>query len=132
MSVHRKSYRFRMRPTVEQEQSLNRMAGARRWVWNWAISRRREHYKTFGKTLSYNALASELTTLKTRFETAWLKEVNAQSLQQAIMDVCQAFDNFFKKTARFPRFKSRKQDRSRFRIPQKVKIVDGSVIIPKV
>ncbi len=56
MSTHRKAYRFRMRPTEEQEQVLNRMAGARRWVYNWALSRRREHYKTFGKTLSYTAL----------------------------------------------------------------------------
>lgn len=121
-----------MRPTKAQEQALNRMAGARRWVWNWALSRRREHYKTFGKTLSYKALAAELTALKTKAETVWLKEADSQALQQVIMDVCQAFVNFFEKRARFPKFKSRKRDRARFRIPQRVKVVDGSVIIPKV
>jgi len=132
MSTHRKAYRFRMRPTKAQEQALNRMAGARRWVWNWALGRRREHYKTFGKTLSYKALAAELTALKTRVETAWLKEADSQALQQVIMDVCQAFVNFFENRARFPKFKSRKRDRARFRIPQRVKVIAGMVLVPKI
>jgi putative transposase len=132
MSAHKKAYRFRMRPTAEQEQFLNRMAGARRWVWNWALNRRREHYRTFKRTLSYNALAAELTALKTRVETAWLNDIDSQALQQAIMDVCQAFVNFFEKRARFPRFKSRKRDRCRFRIPQRVKVIEGIVVVPKI
>ncbi len=132
MSRHRKTYRFRMRPTEEQTQALNRMAGARRWVWNWALGRRREHYRTFGKTLSYTALCAELKALKTQVATTWLNEVDSQAIQQAISDVCQAFVNFFEKRARFPKFKSRKRDRARFRIPQRVKVADGAVIVPKI
>lgn len=105
-----------MEPTAEQGQTLNRMAGARRWVWNWGLNRRREHYKLFGKTLSYTALCSELAALKTRLETAWLKEADSQALQQVFKDLCQAFVNFFEKRARFPRFKSRKRDQARFRV----------------
>ena len=33
----RKVYRFRMRPTKTQEVALYRMAGARRFVYNWAL-----------------------------------------------------------------------------------------------
>lgn len=132
MAIHHKVFRFRMEPTVEQRQAMNRIAGARRWVWNWALSRRREHFTLFGKTLSYSALAAELTALKTRVETAWLKEADSQALQQVLMDVCQAFVNFFAKRARFPRFKSRKRDQARFRIPQRVKITDGKVFVPKI
>jgi putative transposase len=121
-----------MEPTVEQGHALNRMAGARRWVWNWSLSRRREHHAEFGKTLSYSALAAELAALKTRIETAWLKEADSQALQQVLMDVCQAFVNFFEKRARFPRFKSRKRDTPRFRIPQRVKITDGKAAVPKI
>ena len=36
------------------------------------------------------------------------------------------------KAARTPKFKSRKRDRARFRIPQRVKLVEGSVVIPKI
>jgi putative transposase len=132
MNTHHRAYRFCMEPTAEQRQAMNRMAGARRWVWNWALNRRREHYRDFGKTLTYRALAAELTALKTRVETAWLKQADSQSLQQAIIDVCQAFVNFFEKRARFPKFKSRKRDRARFCIPQRVKVADGMVYVPKV
>jgi putative transposase len=121
-----------MEPTAEQRQAMNRMAGARRWVWNWALNRRRGYYREFGKTLTYAALCLELAALKTRVQTAWLKEVDSQSLQQAIKDVCQAFVNFFEKRARFPRFKCRKRDKARFRIPQRVKVTDGKVYVPKV
>src|SRR4051812_10322036 len=99
-----------MRPTKAQGHALNRMAGARRWVWNWALNRRREHYRQFGKTLTYTPLCVELTAIKTRLETAWLNDVDSQALQQAIKDVCRAFTNFFSRRARFPRFKSRKRD----------------------
>src|SRR5439155_1351545 len=85
-----------------------------------------------GKTLTYAALCVELATLKTRLETAWLNEADSQVLQQAIKDVCQAFAHFFEKRARFPRFKSRKRDRARFRIPQRVKVTDGKVYVPKI
>ena len=33
----RKVHRFRMRPTKAQEAALYRMAGARRFVYNWAL-----------------------------------------------------------------------------------------------
>ena len=132
MSTHRKTYRFRMKPTAEQEQAMARMAGARRWVWNWGLARKREHYKDTGKTLTYNALAAELTALKTKPETAWLKEADSQALQQVLKDLDRAFVNFFEKRARFPRFKSKKRDTARFRIPQRVKLENGKVYCPKV
>ncbi len=33
----RKVYRFRMRPTKAQEVDLYRMAGARRFIYNWSL-----------------------------------------------------------------------------------------------
>src|SRR5258706_3598032 len=134
MAKHRKVYRFRMKPTKAETHALNRMAGTRRWVWNWALSRRREHYELTGKTLPMSALSSELTALKTKPETAWLKDADSQALQQVLKDLYQAYDNHFnpKRKARLPRFKSKKRDRGRFRIPQRVKVVDGKIVIPKI
>jgi putative transposase len=132
MSQHRKVYRFRMRPTMAQEQSLNRLAGARRFIWNWGLARRREYYKATGKTLSYAKLNKELTDLKRQPGMEWLREADAQSLQEALRDLDRAFANFFAKRARYPKFKSRKRDKARFRIPQRVKVTDGKVYVPKV
>jgi putative transposase len=132
VSIHRKAYRFRMRPTKVQEQYLNRLAGARRWVWNWALARWKETFETTGKSISLKQLSVELTALKEKPETAWLKEADSQALQQVLKDLHRAFGNFLEKRARYPRFKSRKRDPLRFRIPQRVKIEDEKVYVPKV
>jgi putative transposase len=132
MSKRRKAYRFRMEPTVKQRNAMNRNAGARRFVWNWGLARKQEYYKTTGKTLRYVDLNRELTELKQQPGMEWLREADSQSLQEALRDLDRAFVNFFKKRARFPRFKSKKRDTARFRIPQRVTVSDGKVYVPKV
>ncbi|MGK0617904.1 RNA-guided endonuclease InsQ/TnpB family protein [Meiothermus cerbereus] len=132
MAVHRKVYRFRIEPTQTQAEALLRMAGARRFVWNWGLARRKEAYAATGKGLTYNQQATELTALKKKPETAWLKGVDSQLLQQALKDLDRAYQAFFSKRARFPRFKSKKRDEPRFRIPQRVKVEDSKVYVPKV
>jgi putative transposase len=108
------------------------MAGARRWVWNWALRRWKDHYAATGQSISLKQLSAELTALKAQAETAWLNEMDSQALQQALKDLHRAFGNFFAKRAGHPRFKSRKRDRARFRIPQRVKLDAGKVYVPKV
>lgn len=111
---------------------MNRMAGARRFVWNWALARWKETYAATGKSISLKVLSAELTALKGKPETAWLSECDSQALQQVLADLARAFANFFERRARYPRFKSKKRDRARFRIPQRVKVADGKVYVPKV
>jgi len=129
--VHR-VYRFRLEPTSEQEEVFRRSAGARRWVWNWALHQKRTHYQATGKGLSEKELSARLTALKGESETAWLREMDSQLLQQVLTDLKKAFANFFEKRARFPRFKSRKRDMARFRIPQRVTLTDGFLYVPKI
>src|SRR5438105_4428858 len=128
----RRVYRFRLEPTPSQQQRLRQFAGARRFIWNWALQQRREHYRQTGKTLPAKELSARLTALKDQPETAWLREMDAQLLQQALADVQRAFVSFFERRARYPRFKSRKRDQARFRIPQRVRVVGGRVQVPKI
>ena len=121
-----------MRPTRAQEPILNRLAGARRWVWNWALRRWKDYYEANGKSIGLKQLSTELTAIKQQPETAWLKEADSQALQQTLKDLHRAFANFFEGRARYPRFKSRKRDPLRFRIPQRVKVANGKVYVPKV
>jgi putative transposase len=132
MTVHRKTYRFRMEPNRHQAEGLRQMAGARRWVWNWALQRKKDYYAEYSKTLTVNALCKELTELKRQPATAWLKECDSQALQQVLRDLEGAFSAFFARRAKYPRFKSKKTDRVRFRIPQRVAVSDGRVYVPKV
>jgi putative transposase len=129
---------IRLEPTREQERrraeerALTRFAGARRWVWNWALEQRKQHYVETGKSLGVSPLCVRLTVLKREPEYAWLREIDSQLLQQAIRDVHCAFTNFFDHRARFPRFKARKRDRARFRIPQRITFSGGCVWLPKI
>ncbi len=104
------TYRYRLDPTAEQIQQLNQFAGARRFVWNWALNRKRDHYRETGKTLSFADLSAELTRLKQQPETAWLRDMHAQSLQQALRDLENAYQHFFRRARKgdkkkgFPKF----------------------------
>jgi putative transposase len=108
------------------------MAGARRFIYNWALSRRKDHYAEHGKVISARELSSELTALKSKPETLWLKEADSQMLQQALTDVDRAYDAFFKRRSSFPRLRSKKAGHFTFRIPQRVRVEDGRVYVPKV
>jgi len=121
-----------MCPIGTQNEALLRQAGACRFVWNWALARRKAYYAEHGKGISKGELSKELTALKSKPETAWLKEVDSQAVQQVLADLDRAYTNFFERRARFPRFKSKKKVRPSFRIPQRVKIEAGDVYIPKV
>jgi putative transposase len=131
-STVRRVYGYRLEPTPKQEQQFRQFAGARRFIWNWALEQRREHYQQTGKTLPAKELSARLTALKDEPETAWLRDIDSQLLQQALADVQRAFTNFFEHRARYPRFKSRKRDRARFRIPQRARVVGSAVRVPKI
>src|ERR687883_433370 len=131
-STVRRVHRFRLEPASEQEQRLRQFAGARRFIWNWALEQRREHHRRTGKSLSAKELSARLTALKDQPETAWLREMDSQLLQQVLADLHRAYVNFFERRARYPRFKSKKRDAARFRIPQRVRVVGNTVQIPKI
>ena len=113
----RKVYRFRIDPTADEEA---------------ALARRKETYQQTGKSISWSALSVELTELKNKSGFEWLKEIDSQLLQQAIADCKRAFDNFFQKRALFPKFKKKRSAQQSFRIPQRVKLENGRVYIPKI
>ena len=128
----RKAIRIRMEPNARQLEALVRVARARRFVYNWGLARWREYYAQTGETIPFKQLSSELTILKHEPETAWLMNVNGQSLQQALADLRCAYISFFRRHTNYPRFKSRKRDSNRFRIPQNVSISGNLVYVPKV
>jgi putative transposase len=128
----RRTYRFRLEPSPEQEEGLRRIAGACRAVYNWGLDRRKEHYAEQSKTLPYAAQNLELTALKNRPGLEWLKEADSQALQESLRDLDRGFVNFFEGRARFPKFKRAKDERFAFRIPQRVKVEGAQVYCPKI
>jgi putative transposase len=126
------TYRYRLHPTDAQEAELRRFAGARRFVWNWALRRKINHYAATKQGLSLATLYTELKDLKQQLQTAWLRQIDSQALQQVLQDLDKAFQAFFAKRSGFPKFKSKKTDTPRFRIPQRVTLQGSFMRVPKI
>lgn len=117
-----KAFKYRLYPTKPQKILLGNHFGATRWVYNWCLARKTSEYTASKKNLSRFDLNKEVTALKKLPETSWLYEVNSQSLQCAIMDLDSAYTAFFRKTGKFPRFKSKKRSRESAQFTQKNKV----------
>ena len=124
-----RAYKYRINPTKEQKVLIEKHLWCCRFVWNTFLGERKRAYEEEWKTLTYYDNAEALTQLKK--ELTWLKEVNSQSLQATLKDLNQAYERFFKKISKFPRFKSKKNPKKWFHIPQNVKLKGSKLIIPK-
>ena len=125
-----RTYKFRLYPTKAQSELLAKHFGCARFVYNYFLNQRQEQYRMTGKSDNYNAQAKTLTELKRQEETAWLNEVNAQSLQFALRCLDASYSNFFKKKTKFPRFKS-KRTKNSFTALQRTTLVDNRLFITK-
>jgi transposase, IS605 orfB family len=127
--IHR-TYKFRLYPTKAQTELLAKHFGCARFVYNYFLNQRQEQYRLTGKSDNYYEQKRTLTKLKKQEETAWLKEVNAQSLQFALKCLDVSYTNFFKKRSKFPNFKS-KRSKNSFTAPQRATLSDNRLFIPK-
>nr|DAX55640.1 MAG TPA: endonuclease [Caudoviricetes sp.] len=125
-----RTYKFRLYPTKAQTELLAKHFGCARFVYNYFLNQRQEQYRLTGKSDNFYAQEKALTELKRQKETAWLKEVNAQSLCFAIRCLDVAYTNFFKKRAKYPKFKS-KRSKNSFTATQHSTISDNKLFILK-
>jgi putative transposase len=117
-------------PNNEQAELINKHIGSCRFVYNLALEVKNYAFATQRKNLSCFDLISQLPGLKE--ECPWLKEVDSQALQQAVINLDKAFTRFFKGYSAFPKFKNKYKTQS-FRNPHgnKVEIKDGKIFQPK-
>lgn len=102
-----RSYCVRLRLKSEQERTLSRVLGAKRFVWNWALCRREDAWRADGTKLNATALSREFTQLRHRPDTAWLSNLPREPFNQVLRDFERAWKNFFAGRAQRPRRKKR-------------------------
>lgn len=127
MIIH-KTYKFRLLPTKEQEILLSKHFGCARFVYNHFLCEHKRQYETTKNSDSFSTKSKKLTLLKKR--NTWLKDVNSQSLQSALISLDKAYKRFFNGLAEYPKLKC-KRNRHSFTIPQTFAIRDGRIKIPK-
>ena len=127
----RQGFKFVLRLKAQKEAMLRRWVGCRRFVYNEALAHQHEEVAAGRPRPGYAALCTRLPALKEQHP--WLSEPPAQALQQALKDLCAAWDRKF--TSRFgsPRFKKR-GDGDTLRLPQNCSYdpIAGTVTLPKV
>lgn len=108
-----RAVKVRLYPNKAQEQELNKVLGAYRFVYNQMLSKRQSAYETDKTKLSVFDLQKWFhgTLLKDEQYT-WLKEQSTKVMRQAIKQMDVAYQRFFNQHKGFPKFKSKKDKQS--------------------
>lgn len=132
-----KAYSFRLYPDEMQKTLLAQHFGSCRFVYNVFLRERINFYaanrEEEKQSLTYPDTTKLLTDMKKQPEREWLRDVNAQSLQQSLRHLDVAYHNFFNKRAQFPKFKS-KHGKQSFSVPQyfDINVENETLSIPKI
>ncbi len=110
-----KAHKIKLYPTKSQEILLKKSCGVARYSYNWALNKWDEMYKSGGKPSAYTLI--KLQNSIKREQMPFFMEVSKTAPQYAIHNLEAAFKFFFKKEAKYPRFK-KKGEKDSFRFPQ--------------
>lgn len=135
-------YSFRIDPTPAQRIALARAFGCARVVFNDALRIRNQAHAAGLPFVSDAELSRRvITDAKRTPDRAWLGEVSAVVLQQALADCTTAFRNFFASLSRkrkgpklgAPRLRSRKDNRQAIRFTRNARFKVGEkLFLPKI
>jgi putative transposase len=136
-------YSYRLDPRPRHRAALGKAFGCARVVFNDGLAARRQAHQAGQPYLTDAELSARLTAVKATSERAWLTEVSAVVLQQALADPNAAYRNYFaslKGTRKgpkigLPRFRSRKDSRQAIRFTANAwfKILPGGKLrLPKI
>ena len=108
-----RAIKIRLYPNKTQEQTLNKVLGCYRFVYNQMLALKQNAYKTNKTNLKVTDLSKWFhgTLLKDE-QYAWLKEQNTKVMKQAIRQMDGAYQKFFKQHNGFPKFKTKKDKQS--------------------
>ena len=108
-----RAIKIRLYPNKTQEQTLNKVLGCYRFVYNQMLALKQNAYNRDKSNLGLCELSKFFHgTLLKKSEYSWLKEQNTKVMKQAIRQMLSAYDGFFKLGKGFPKFKSKHDNNS--------------------
>lgn len=109
--VVRRAYKYRFYPTPEQAEQLNQTFGCVRYVYNRALAERHRAWTQQQRRVTHAETDRMLTGWKRDPDTAWLAEPSKGPLQASLRNLQSAFDKFWRKQNRYPKFKKKGKSR---------------------
>lgn len=125
--IVKKSYKIRLYPTKGQQVFFNKTIGACRVIYNELLYTLNENFKNNINVKKYDLFKQ----IKSKY--TWMNEVDSNALLCSYRDLESAYNNFFSKRTRFPKFKQKK-DKNTYRNtqPSKKLFKNNKIKIPKV
>jgi putative transposase len=136
-----RGYKTELDLNNRQRTACAKHAGAARYAYNWGLRRKIDAYEATGKSPTAIDLHRELNALK-KTELGWMYEVSKCAPQEALRNLDQAFNHFFRRVKQkkqgklkgavgFPRFKSRKRGRGSFRLTGSIHVFPDRIQLPR-
>ncbi len=122
------TYKYRIYPTQEQAELINKTIGCARFVYNTLLADCKKQYEETGKSK-----VKTPATLKSEYE--WLKEVDSFALCNVQLHLQTAYKNFFSKKSGFPEFHSKHKSAMTYTTNNnagQIRIEKGKLRLPKV
>lgn len=125
------SHKIALQPNNKQATYFAKASGVARFAYNWALANWKEQYTAWQldnslKKPSQFSLRKDLNAIK-REAFPWMLEVTKNAPQMAIIQLGQAFNNFFAKRAGYPTFRAKGKD-DRFSLSNDQFKIEGSRI----
>ena len=107
-----RAIKIRLYPNSNQAAQINKLLGCYRVVYNQCLNRKIQSYEennisenqtTLGHFIHHELLKDD--------NFVWLREQNTKVLKQAVNDMLSAYKNFFERHTRYPKFKSKKDNK---------------------
>ena len=107
-----RAIKIKLYPNVTQMTQINKLLGCYRVVYNQCLARKIKSYEenkvsenqtTLGHFIHHELLKDN--------NFVWLREQNTKVLKQAVIDMLNAYKNFFERSTGYPKFKSKKDNK---------------------
>lgn len=128
--IYNKAYKFRMLPNTAQIIMFSKTFGCVRFIWNKMLDYTDKFYKE-------HATTAYITPAKFKAEFIWLKEVDSLALANAQLNLKKAYQSFFNKVTKLPKFKDKKDTRQSYTTNNQeasnaIRIEGNHIRLPKV
>ena len=132
IKIVKRTYRFRIYPNPSQKELIEKTLGCSRQVYNDFLSMCIESYSA---DKNYSIKKYDLIKLLPEYKETfpYLKEVDSIALQQTVIHLYDAYMNFFRHNATFPKFKKKKNDYgyTTMNINNSIRFIEDDIQIPK-
>lgn len=109
-----KAYKYRLYPTKEQVEQMQKTFGCCRFVYNNCLNIKITKYKEEGLSLSKIDL-NNYCNRELKIQYKWLKEIDKFALTNSIYNMDSAFQKFFKEHSGYPKFKSKRNNKKSYK-----------------